>query len=74
MTITFEDLGVPLLVGLSRKSTVGKITGRPVEERLAGSLAMALLALQGGARILRVHDVRETLDVVRVWQAYSSQS
>jgi dihydropteroate synthase len=70
----FEDLGVPLLVGLSRKSTVGRITGRPVEERLAGSLAMALLALQGGARILRVHDVGETLDVVRVWQAYSSQS
>ncbi|HXM81317.1 MAG TPA: dihydropteroate synthase [Burkholderiales bacterium] len=66
----FEDLKVPLLAGLSRKSTLGKLTGRPVEERLAGSLAMALLALQGGARILRVHDVRETRDVVRVWEAY----
>jgi dihydropteroate synthase len=61
----------PLLVGLSRKSTLGKITGRPVEERLAGSLAMALLALQSGASILRVHDVKETKDVVAVWQAYA---
>jgi dihydropteroate synthase len=65
----FEDLGVPLLAGLSRKSTLGKLTGRPVEERLAGSLAMALLALQGGATILRVHDVKETRDVIAVWQA-----
>jgi len=63
------DLGVPVLAGLSRKSTIGHLTGRPVEERLAGSLAMALLALQGGARILRVHDVKETRDVIRVWQA-----
>jgi dihydropteroate synthase len=63
----------PLLVGLSRKSTLGKITGRPVEERLAGSLAMALLALQNGASILRVHDVKETKDVVAVWQAYKNE-
>lgn len=60
----------PILAGLSRKSTLGKLTGRAVGERLAGSLAMALLALQGGARILRVHDVRETRDVVEVWKAY----
>jgi dihydropteroate synthase len=66
----FEDLEVTLLAGLSRKSTIGKLTGRPVEERLAGSLAMALLALQGGARILRVHDVKETRDVIAVWQAF----
>lgn len=66
----FADLGVPLLAGLSRKSTLGRLTGRPVGERLAASLATALLALQGGARILRVHDVRETRDVVRVWEAY----
>jgi dihydropteroate synthase len=65
----FADLEVPLVAGLSRKSTIGKLTGRPVEERLAGSLAMALLALQGGARILRVHDVKETRDVIAVWQA-----
>jgi dihydropteroate synthase len=60
----------PILAGLSRKSTLGKITGRPVDERLAGSLAMALLALQAGATILRVHDVKETRDVVAVWAAY----
>ena len=71
---SFADLEVPLLAGLSRKSTLGKLTGRPVEERLAGSLAMALLALQGGARILRVHDVKETRDVIAVWQAYSNES
>jgi dihydropteroate synthase len=71
---SFRELDVPLLAGLSRKSTLGKITGRPVEERLAGSLAMALLALQGGARILRVHDVKETRDVIAVWQAYSNES
>jgi dihydropteroate synthase len=67
----FEDLEVPLMAGLSRKSTVGKLTGRPVEERLAGSLAMALLALVGGAKILRVHDVKETRDVIGVWQAFN---
>jgi dihydropteroate synthase len=65
-------LNQPVLVGLSRKSTLGRLTGRPVEERLAGSLAMALLALQGGATILRVHDVKETRDVVAVWQAYKA--
>ena len=63
------DLGVPVLAGLSRKSTLGKITGRPADERLAASLAVALLALQGGAKILRVHDVKETKDVVAVWEA-----
>jgi dihydropteroate synthase len=67
----FSGLGVPLLAGLSRKSTVGQLTGRPVEERLAGSLAMALLALQGGARILRVHDVKETRDVIGVWRGFN---
>jgi dihydropteroate synthase len=63
---------LPILAGLSRKSTLGKITGRSVDERLAGSLAMALLALQSGATILRVHDVKETRDVIAVWQAYSN--
>jgi dihydropteroate synthase len=65
-----KELGVPILAGLSRKSTIGAVTGRPVEERLAGSLAMALLALQGGATILRVHDVKETKDVIAVWEAF----
>jgi dihydropteroate synthase len=61
---------LPTLVGLSRKSSLQKITGRPVGERLAGSLALALLALQGGATILRVHDVKETRDVIAVWEAF----
>jgi len=60
----------PVVAGLSRKSTLAKLTGRPVDERLAGSLALALLALQSGATILRVHDVKETRDVIAVWQAY----
>jgi dihydropteroate synthase len=60
---------LPILAGLSRKSTVGKLTGRAVGERLAGSLTLALLALQAGARILRVHDVKETRDVIAVWEA-----
>jgi dihydropteroate synthase len=63
------SLEVPLLAGLSRKSTIGRLTGRPVDERLAGSLAMALLALQGGATILRVHEVKETRDLIAVWEA-----
>jgi dihydropteroate synthase len=66
----FSSLGVPLLAGWSRKSTLGKVTGRPADERLAASLAAALLALQGGATILRVHDVKETRDVISVWEAY----
>jgi dihydropteroate synthase len=65
----FKDLGVPLAVGWSRKSSLGKITGRPSGERLPASLAMALLSLQRGATILRVHDVKETRDVVSIWQA-----
>ena len=63
------ELGVPLLAGLSRKSTLGAITGRAVTERLAASLAAALLAAQHGAKILRVHDVAETRDALAVWQA-----
>lgn len=59
----------PMLVGLSRKSTLGAVTGRPVEARLAASLAAALLAAQAGAAILRVHDVAETVDVLKVWEA-----
>jgi len=69
----FAELRVPLLAGWSRKTTLGTITGRPVSERLAASLAAALLAAQGGARILRVHDVRETRDVLAVWQAVSER-
>jgi dihydropteroate synthase len=66
----FCDLGAAVVVGLSRKSMFGHITGRPVGERLAASLAAALLAVQGGARILRVHDVAETRDALAVWAAF----
>jgi dihydropteroate synthase len=62
-------LGVPVVAGWSRKSTLGTVTGRPVGERLPASLAVALLALQVGAKILRVHDVKETRDVIAVWEA-----
>jgi dihydropteroate synthase len=63
-------LGAPVVAGWSRKSSLGVVTGRPAGERLAGSLAAALLALQAGATILRVHDVKETRDVVAVWEAW----
>ncbi|QXG41910.1 dihydropteroate synthase [Pseudomonas viridiflava] len=59
-------LGRPLLVGVSRKSMIGAVLGRPVGERLIGGLALAALAMTKGARILRVHDVAETGDVVRM--------
>ncbi|WP_206022786.1 dihydropteroate synthase [Billgrantia bachuensis] len=57
---------LPLLVGLSRKSLIGKVLGRPVEERLPGGLALASLAVERGARILRVHDVGPTMDAVNM--------
>jgi dihydropteroate synthase len=63
------QLKLPLLAGLSRKSMLGAITGRQVEARLAGSLAAALAATAQGARIIRVHDVAETVDALNVWQA-----
>ena len=65
----FKVLGVPLLVGLSRKSMLGAITGRPVGERLHASVAAALLAAERGAAILRVHDVAATRDALLLWQA-----
>jgi len=62
-------LGYPVLVGLSRKSTIGALTGRDVGERLAGSIAAALAAVARGAALVRVHDVRETIDALKVWRA-----
>ena len=58
--------GLPVLAGLSRKSMIGTLTGRPVRERLAGSLALAALAVVNGASIIRAHDVAETVDAVKV--------
>jgi len=62
-------LGYPLLAGLSRKSTIGILTGRDVDDRMAGSVAAALAAIARGASIVRVHDVRETVDALKVWRA-----
>ncbi len=62
-------LDLPLLAGLSRKTTIGTLTGRPVDQRMAGSVAAALFAAHQGAAILRVHDVAETVDALKVWQA-----
>ena len=62
-------MGPPLLVGLSRKSWLAALTGRPGEDRRAGSLALALAAVDGGARIIRAHDVSQTVDVLKVWAA-----
>ena len=61
--------GVPVLAGLSRKSMIGKLTGRDAGDRLAGSVAAALFAVQRGAAIVRVHDVAATRDALAVWSA-----
>lgn len=62
-------LGRPLLVGLSRKSCLGTVTGRPVDQRLVPSVAAALAAVAHGAQVVRVHDVAATVDALKVWQA-----
>lgn len=66
---SLQALGCPLLVGVSRKSMIGAVLGRETGQRLSGSLALAALAVAQGARILRVHDVAETRDVVRMVDA-----
>lgn len=63
------DLGLPLLAGLSRKSLIGAVTGAPVDRRLGGSLALALLAAQRGVRLLRVHDVEQTVQALAMLDA-----
>ena len=68
------SLGRPLLVGWSRKGTLGQITGRPVHQRLAASLAAALAAVANGASVVRVHDVAETVDALAVWRAAQTGS
>ena len=65
----FARLGMPLLVGISRKSMLGAVTGRDVEDRVAASVAAALMAVERGAAILRVHDVAPTVDALKVWRA-----
>ena len=66
---TFCKQGYPILAGLSRKSMIGNILNKPVEERLIGSVSGALIATINGAKILRVHDVEATADALKIWQA-----
>ena len=66
----FAELGVPVLAGLSRKRTIGELTGRDdPHDRVHGSVAAALIAAQRGAKLLRVHDVAATVDALKVWNA-----
>ena len=70
----FGELGVPLLAGLSRKKTIGELTGRDTpRDRVAGSVAAHLICAQRGAKIVRVHDVAATVDALRVWSAVAEQ-
>jgi dihydropteroate synthase len=68
----FVELGVPVLAGLSRKRTIGELTGRELGERVHGSVAAALVAAQNGAMLLRVHDVAPTVDALKVWSAVAA--
>jgi dihydropteroate synthase len=63
------DLGLPVMAGLSRKSFIGRITGNDLDDRVFGSVAFALAAVREGASIVRVHDVKATVDALQVWQA-----
>ena len=66
------DLGVPVLAGMSRKRSLGEITGRTVDERVYASVAAAVLAAEYGARIVRVHDVAATVDAMKVWASVAA--
>ena len=66
---TFSATGFPVVAGLSRKASLGEITGRTVDERLPASIAAALSAVAHGAAVIRVHDVRATVDALKVWRA-----
>ncbi len=68
----FVALGVPVLAGLSRKSMIEKVLGLPVDRRVYASVALALIAVQNGARVVRVHDVEATRDAIRMWEAVYS--
>ena len=70
----FSTLGYPLLAGISRKSMIGKITGKDADERLAPSVAAAIMAADRGAKIVRVHDVPETVDALKLWEAVKTES
>ena len=65
----FSSLGFPVLAGISRKSMIGKITGKDTNDRVAASIAAAIMAADRGATIVRVHDVAETVDALKLWEA-----
>ena len=69
----FVEMGVPVLAGLSRKGMIGALTGRPLDERIVGSAVAALIAVQNGAAIVRVHDVAATVDALAVWAGVAAQ-
>tara|TARA_R110001592_G_scaffold111372_2_gene308426 strand:- start:35707 stop:36486 length:780 start_codon:yes stop_codon:yes gene_type:complete len=71
---SLRPAGIHLLVGVSRKSMIGQLLGRSVDQRLAGGLALAALAVRSGARIIRAHDIAQTVDVVRMTEAVMSAS
>ena len=68
----FSTLGLPVLAGISRKSMIGKITGKDTNERVAPSIAAAIMAADRGAQIVRVHDVPETVDALKLWEAINT--
>jgi dihydropteroate synthase len=68
----FDTLGCPILVGVSRKTFLGSITGRPVSQRASATVAASLDACRRGARVVRVHDVAEMVDAIRVWTALNA--
>ena len=68
----FSNLGLPVLAGISRKSMLGKLTGKDTNERVAASIAAAVMAADQGANIVRVHDVSETVDALKLWEAVNT--
>ncbi len=68
----FSTLGLPVLAGISRKSMLGKITGKDTNQRIAASVAAAIMAADRGAKIVRVHDVAETVDALKLWAAVNT--
>jgi dihydropteroate synthase len=69
----FSEAGYPVLAGISRKSMLGKITGKEADQRLGSSIAAAILAADRGAKIIRVHDVPETIDALKLWEAINTE-
>ena len=68
----FSTLGFPVLAGISRKSMIGKITGKDTNDRVAPSVAAAIMAADRGAQIVRVHDVTQTVDALKLWEAINT--